>query len=164
MNLKLMIFVVFDMLFVTGVLFFLFGRDAQQDAAPASPVAAVPATPSEAARRQFLEAYRTAHRENNVDAAMRLICTDNVSQKTLNVLRDSLTDDFQRPFTSVDIVPLDDTDPVEYTLRGVHYVPNLKPIGKLLVTSQIDGSDVTSSYLVGVQDGRYWIATSMAAR
>jgi len=46
----------------------------------------------------------------------------------------------------------------------VRYVPNLTPVGKLLVTLATANKTVlTTTYLVGVKSDRYWIATSMVA-
>jgi len=120
--------------------------------------------PTLAARKQFLADYRHAHEKSDVDAAMRLVCLDHVTKDTIDALRQSLADDSRLPLKSVDIVPLEKNEHLEYTMRGVRYVPNLAPVGKLSIVLAT-GTDAvsTTTYLVGVKNGRYWIATSMKA-
>ncbi len=56
---------------------------------------------------------------------------------------------------------------LEYTLRGVTYRPNLKPLGRMRVEfalpteGQVTTQITSSGYLVGVKDGKHYIVTAV---
>ena len=172
MNPKLLVFLLVDMLLVVGALLFVFSGTDSASPSPAPDVSTtqtgrateMPASIcSEDARAKFLDAFRAAHDSRDRQGMEALIWKDHADPDALAGVTDTLTDDFEAELVDAQIVPLAENDPVEYTLRGVRYVPNLPPAGKLIATLNQETGTSTTSLLVGYHERRYWIVSASPA-
>jgi hypothetical protein len=66
---------------------------------------------------------------------------------------------------SVEFVPLNRGEKLEYSKRGVVFRPSLPPVGRLMATYEGSGTTrrFSTSYLVGVKDGHYYITLASPA-
>jgi hypothetical protein len=66
---------------------------------------------------------------------------------------------------SVEFVPLNRGEKLEYSKDGVVFRPSLPPVGRLVATYEGSGKlqRLTTSYLVGVKDGHYYITLASPA-
>ena len=67
--------------------------------------------------------------------------------------------DLQFKIKKIEMAPLDKNRTLEYTTEGTTYRPTLEPVGQLVVSyeSQDSIKNLSTSYLVGVKDNRYYI-------
>jgi hypothetical protein len=66
---------------------------------------------------------------------------------------------------SVEFVPLNRGEKLEYSKGGVVFRPSLPPVGRLVATYEGSGTlqRLSTSYLVGVKDGHYYITLASPA-
>ncbi|HXS75073.1 MAG TPA: hypothetical protein VN753_02770 [Terracidiphilus sp.] len=89
----------------------------------------------------------------------KLVYWQGVEQQDREGFFRSLGQDFKYRLRDIHFVPLQHDEHLEYTLRGVTYVPALPPVGRMIVTygGQDNVNDLSTSYLIGAKDGRYYI-------
>jgi hypothetical protein len=71
----------------------------------------------------------------------------------------SLREDFKYHLRGIQFLPLQVNEHLEYTLKGVTYVPALPPVGRMIVTyeDRENAKHLSTSYLIGAKQGRYYI-------
>lgn len=71
----------------------------------------------------------------------------------------SVRGDLNHRLRKIDFVSLDAGAKLEYTLDGVVYAPALPPVGRMVISFEDEGAvtHLSTSYLVGVKDGRYYV-------
>jgi len=112
----------------------------------------------------LVERYRKAHQQSDVDSFLQLVCWDHAAEDCEEMLRFSAESDFENRVLSVAITPRKPDQLAEYMLDGTRYVTNLDVVGNLEVKMRTDeGVECTTTYPVGIQEGRYLIATAMPA-
>jgi len=91
--------------------------------------------------------------------AVRAVYWEGVERRERDGFFRSLRNDLKYRLQNVKFVPLDTGVKLEYTLDGVTYMPVLPPIGRMVASyeDQDNVKNPTTSYLVGVKDGRYYI-------
>jgi hypothetical protein len=111
-----------------------------------------------------MELFRQAHEKRDVEAVYRLVYSEGVDAKTRESFTNGVSADFGLPVKRIFIEQLAEDEKLEYTLSGVTYRPNLKPIGRMRVefAAPPDGQPAvqTSGYLIGVKDGSHFVVTA----
>ena len=168
MNPKLLLFLIVDTLLVAGVLLFVFTRESEDSSNPGPTASSAPADPahpdSPDAQAQFVAALHAAHDSKDNGAMMELVWTKDADPNALANLKSSLANDFQAELLDAKVVPLDADTALEYTLRGVRYVPNLPPTGQLVLTWKQEDGQSTTTLLIGFHNQRYWIISAKPVR
>lgn len=118
-------------------------------------------------KEAFLARYQAAHEAGDVDAAMRLVCWDGVDKKTKSFFRKNFETDFQAKFTSARLEPPAKGQWPDYEQNGVRYTTNLDVVASLMVEMvqivKSTSAPSTTSYPVGLKEGRYCITTATPA-
>ena len=119
----------------------------------------------EMTRQEFVVKFRAALEKRDVDAILGFWCWDGTKEKDRLPIRRSVEADFANTIVDVRVEPMKDGQLLQYTLKGITYRPNLKPLGNLVVEFEKTGSAVqatSTSYLLGQKNGTYLIATAAA--
>lgn len=115
---------------------------------------------------EFLRAYRAAHESGDVEAAMRLVHLEGVSEQLQAGLRRAFRTDFERQLDRVELVDLESAVE-ESTIEGQTYRANLKTVKELRVEfvrlNTPDGEISGRNRPVGVANGRYYIASTIVS-
>jgi len=105
------------------------------------------------------EEYRTAHDASDVDALKALVCWEGATDRTRETITERLARHNGRQVESIEFRELSGT--VQFELGG--YMPNLKPVGWLVVYFEHDPYDTrvfSTFFVVGELEGRYMIAVA----
>ena len=113
-----------------------------------------------ASTQELRERYKSYFGQKDEQKLATLAYWKGVTQDDREGFYRSLRHDLQFRLESVEFEPLSVGGPFEYTREGVTYAPNLKPVGRLVARYRTQGnvSNLSTSYLVGKKDGRYYIA------
>ena len=103
--------------------------------------------------------YRQYANAKDKERIRSLVYWQGVQDRERNAFNKSIEDDSQYKIKNAETTPLDKNQMMEYTLQGITYRPTLEPIGNLVVTYEPQGTvnALSTSYLVGVKDARYYI-------
>ena len=109
--------------------------------------------------------FQIAHQNHDVDALRRLVYWNGVDEITGKSFERHTQADFGLAIREIVFEELSKDEVLEYTLGGVTYRPNLKPVGRMRVkfspakgTGQI--RPTSTSYLVGIKDRTYLIVSA----
>src|ERR1051326_6665920 len=145
-------------------------------ATPLPPLAGAQAAPDSSraphTADQLIQQFRAAHQKHSLPDVERLVFWGGAAQELRRSTERHIADDFPLTIARVTIRPLASDERLEYTKDGVTYPPTPRPtlrrVGRLTVEF-VPGSGaaagVTStSYLVGVRGGVYYIVSAEAVR
>jgi hypothetical protein len=110
-------------------------------------------------KTELQQSYYRFFQQKDVQRLATLVYWEGVEQHERDGFFRLLGNDLRYRLQNVKFVPLDPSVKLEYTLGGVTYKPALPPIGRM-VASYEDQDNVkhpSTSYLVGVKDGKYYI-------
>jgi len=112
-----------------------------------------------ASKIELQQLYQRFFEQKDEQSLAKLVYWQGVEQRDRDGFLRSLRNDLKYRLKKVDFVPLDAGVKLEYTLEGVTYVPALSAIGRMIVSYEDQGNvkHLSTSYLVGVKDGRYYI-------
>jgi len=116
-------------------------------------------TSGAASKTELQQLYYRFFQQKDEQKVATLVYWEGVEQHERDGFFRSLHNDLKYRLENVKFVPLDAGVKLEYTLDGVTYMPVLPPIGRM-VASYADQGNVknpSTSYLVGVKDGKYYI-------
>lgn len=123
------------------------------------------ATGGEPSAEEFLTAYRAAHERGDVEAAMRLVHLEGVSEQVQVGLRRAFRTDFERQLASAALVDLTEEPLEEKTIDGRIHRSNLNIVKELRVgfvrLNTPDGEIGGRSRPVGIANGRYYIVSTV---
>jgi hypothetical protein len=112
---------------------------------------------------QLIAQFKQAHQTRAIASILGLVYWSTAGREMHQTMERSIAADFGRVIERITFQPLA-TETLEYTRRGVTYRPTLRPIGRLQVEFRPQpgkGPEVrSSSYLVGVKDGIYFLLTA----
>ena len=109
--------------------------------------------------------YREAHQSKDVPKAMALVYWAGVDEQIRASLERNFRGDLQRVLRDVQVIPPAQGTLTEYSRGGVTYRPNLAVVKTLVVQFEKGADGVTSTtYLLGMKDGRLFITTAVAVR
>ena len=116
-----------------------------------------------ASTQELRELYKSYFGQKDEQKLATLAYWKGVTQDDREGFHRSLRQDLRFSLESVEFEPLNLDGTFEYTRGGVTYAPNLKPIGRLVARYQTQGNvtNLSTSYLVGKKDGRYYIALAI---
>lgn len=106
---------------------------------------------------RFLAEFRAAHASGELEQLLGLVEISAGSEDLRELFGTALADDLDQTLTGLRIEVLDPAEDLSYELDGVLWVPNLPPVGWLVVDHE---SGTGSRYLVGRSGNRYRIAGS----
>ena len=135
---------------------------------PASPRPDAPdQAPAQAPPRtadQLIARFRKAHESRAIATILGLIYWGNAEPEMHRTMERNIAADFGLAIKGIALQPLAKDQRLEYTRNGVLYRPTLRPVGQLKVEFLPEpGKDQqlrSSSYLVGIQDGVYFLLTA----
>jgi hypothetical protein len=139
---------------------------------PFAPLAGAQATPG-ASRAphtadQLIQQFRASHQKHSRPDIERLVFWGGAAQELRRSTERHIADDFPLTIARVTIRPLATDERLEYTKDGVTYRPTLRPVGRLTVEfvagSGAAGGVTSTTYLVGVSDGVYFIVSAEPVR
>ena len=134
---------------------------------PPAPGSAAGRVAGAEASDEFLNAYRTAHERDDVEAAMQLVYFEGVSEQLKTGFRRAFRTDFERQLASAELVDLTEPPLEEKTIDGRTYRANLKIVKELRVEfvrlKSPDGEISARSHPVGLTNGRYYIASTVVS-
>jgi len=112
-----------------------------------------------ATKEELCSLYRRYAMAKDKERISTLVYWQGVQDRERNAFNKSIEYDSQFKIKKVEITPLDKDQVMEYTIQGITYRPTLKPIGNLVVTYESQGTvnALSTSYLVGSKDARYYI-------
>ena len=112
-----------------------------------------------ATKEELCTLYRQYANAKDKERIRSLVYWQGVQDRERNAFNKSIENDSQFKIKNVEIKPLDKNQMMEYTLQGITYRPTLEPIGNLVVTYERQGTvnALSTSYLVGAKDARYYI-------
>lgn len=136
----------------TVMVFLLFACFGASSAAASSP----------ASFQELAAQFEIAHQNQDIDALRRFVYWNGVDETTRKSFERHTQADFGLAIREIVFEKLLKDKVLEYTLGGITYRPNLRPIGRMRVkflpakgTGQI--RPTSTSYLVGIKDGTYLI-------
>jgi len=103
--------------------------------------------------------YRQFFQQKDEIGLRTLVYWRGVGEQDKNGFLRSLSEDFKYRLQDIQFLPLKRDEDLEYTLKGVTYVPALLPVGRMIITyqSQENVHHLSTSYLIGIDDGKYYI-------
>jgi hypothetical protein len=112
-----------------------------------------------ASKTELQQLYYRFFQQKDEQKLATLVYWEGVERRERDGFFRSLRNDLKYRLQNVKFVPLDTGVKLEYTLDGVTYMPVLPPIGRMVASyeDQDNVKNPTTSYLVGVKDGRYYI-------
>jgi len=111
--------------------------------------------------------YVVAHDKGSLKGLNELVCWDGVPESVRGSVERSFSSDLQRVVSRVTHKPIAEDDITEYEHGGIHYRPNLEPVGWLVISfepvedARTRGYPNSTSYMVGIKDGTYMITTAV---
>jgi len=116
--------------------------------------------------QQLMDLFKQAHEKRDMEAIRRLVYWEGVDAKTREIVESGISGDFGLPVKRTFMEKLSEDEKLQYTMGGVTYQPNLNPIGRMRVEfappPEGQATTQTSGYLIGVKDGKHYIATAAA--
>lgn len=112
-----------------------------------------------ASKTELQQLYQRYFQQKDEQKLASLAYWEGVEQRDRDGFVRSLRNDLKYTLKKVEFVPLDAGVKLEYTLGGVTYVPALPAIGRMIVSyeDQDNVKHPSTSYLIGMKDGRYYI-------
>jgi hypothetical protein len=112
-----------------------------------------------ASKTELQQLYYRFFQQKDVQKLATLVYWEGVEQHERDGFFRSLGNDRKYRLQNVKFMPLDTGVKLEYTLDGVTYKPVLPPIGRMLASyeDQDNVKNPSTSYLVGLKDGKYYI-------
>jgi hypothetical protein len=112
-----------------------------------------------ASKAELQQLYQRYFQQKDEHRLATLVYWPGVEQRDRDGFLRSLRSDLKYQLKKVDVAPLDAGAKLEYTLEGVTYVPALPAIGRMIVSYEDEGNvkHLSTSYLIGLKDGRYYI-------
>ena len=103
--------------------------------------------------------YRRSFESRNVQKLQLLVYWPGVAQRDRDAFMRSVQQDLKFKLKNVEFASVGDTTVLEYTLDGTVYRPTLTPVARLVARYEdtSETKNVSTSYLVGVKDQRYYI-------
>jgi hypothetical protein len=128
-------------------------------AAVISAAMSVCAADGAASKTELQQLYQRYFQQKDEQRLAMLVYWQGVEQRDRDGFLRSLRNDLKYRLKKVELVPLDAGVKLEYTLEGVTYVPALPAIGRMIVSYEDQGNvkHLSTSYLIGVKDRRYYI-------
>jgi len=119
-----------------------------------------------ASKTELQQLYQRYFQQKDEHRLATLVYWPGVEQRDRDGFLRSLRNDLKYRLKKIDFVPLDAGVKLEYTLEGVTYVPALSAIGRMIVSYEDQGNvkHLSTSYLIGVKDGRYYIDLAIQKR
>ena len=125
------------------------------------------ATPPSGAvsEEQLATLYKRYFAAKDVEKLKTLVYWSGVQQSDRESFARSLEFDLKYQLKDVRLVPLQRGEKLEYSRNGVTFRPSLTPVGRLIARYEDAGTtrNLSTSYLVGTKDGRYFIALASPA-
>ncbi len=124
-----------------------------------------PATAFESNFEQLAGRAAAASEAANWEAFSALVCWQEVDTSTRDGFRQRSESDFGRPILKTGLDPIAPGTPLEYTLRGVRYIPNVDVHGWLVIAYQsaAPGQAGATRYLVGTTPDGWCIGSAKPA-
>jgi hypothetical protein len=111
--------------------------------------------------RVLISKFKAAHKNQDIDALMKLVFWQDVNQQTKDSIKESFEGLLKKSIKSIHIGPVPKDQMTEYTMGSIHYRINLKPAGLLEIFFSSTKDGITSiSYVVGQHGKEYLIATA----
>lgn len=112
-----------------------------------------------ASTTELQQLYSRYFQQKDEQKLATLVYWKGVEQRDRDGFFRSLRNDLKHRLQNVKFVPLDTGVSLEYTLGGVTYMPALPAIGRMVASyeDQDNVKNPSTSYLVGVKDGTYYI-------
>ena len=112
-----------------------------------------------ASKTDLQQLYQRYFQQKDEQRLAMLVYWQGVGQRERDGFVRSLRNDLKYRLKKVDFVPLDPGVKLEYTLEGITYVPALPVIGRMVASYEDQGNvkHLSTSYLIGVKDGKYYI-------
>lgn len=119
-----------------------------------------------ASKTELQQLYQQYFQQKDEQKLATLVYWHGVDQRDRDSFVRSLRNDLQYRLKKVEFVPLDSGAKLEYTLEGVTYVPALPVIGHMVASYEDQGNvkHLSTSYLIGVKDGKYYIDLAIQKR
>lgn len=113
----------------------------------------------------FMEAYRTAHTNRDVDALMKLVYWEGVEEDIKKNFAKNFKDELKLEIENLEMLQPSSDEMTQYTIQGRTYKTNLTVTDVLIIhfKAQPGIAQIThTKYLVGVKEGgQYCITTAM---
>ena len=112
-----------------------------------------------ASKGELQQLYQHYFEQRDESKLGTLVYWRDVRQRERGSFFRSIRTDLNYRLQKVELVPLDPSFKMEYTLDGITFRPALPPIARMVATYEGQGNvrHFSTSYLVGVKDGRYYI-------
>jgi len=112
-----------------------------------------------ASKTELQQLYQRYFRQKDEHRLAMLVYWQGVEQRDRDGFLRSLRNDLKYRLKKVDFASLDARVKLEYTLDGITYVPALPVVERMIVSYEDQGNvkHLSTSYLIGVKDGRYYI-------
>jgi hypothetical protein len=116
-----------------------------------------------ASKAELQQLYQRYFQQKDERKLATLVYWPGVEQRDRDGFFRSLRGDLNYRLQKVEFLPLDPGLKLEYTLSGITYVPALPPVGRVVATYEGQGNvnHASTSYLVGVKDGRFYITLAV---
>jgi len=116
-------------------------------------------------KKELASLYRQYFEKKDTQNIRSLVYWPGVLDFERNSFNRSVNYDMEFKLQKIEIAPLDKNQMLEYTREGITYKPTLKPLCKLVATYVPHGDldKLSTSYLVGVRDKRYYIILASPA-
>lgn len=114
---------------------------------------------------QLATLYKRYFEAKDVEKLKALVYWSGVQPSDRESFARSLEFDLKYQLQDVRLVPLQRGEKLEYSRNGVTFRPTLTPVGRLIATYKGAGTtrSVSTSYLVGRKEGRYFITLASPA-
>jgi len=112
-----------------------------------------------ASKTELQQLYQRYFQQKDEQRLATLVYWRGVAPRERDGFVRSLRNDLKYRLKKVEFVPLDAGMKLEYTLEGATYVPALPAIGRMVASYEDQGNvkNLSTSYLIGVKDGKYYI-------
>ena len=114
---------------------------------------------------QLAALYKRYFDAKDVEKLKTLVYWSGVQQSERESFARSLDFDLKYQLKDVRLVSLQRGEKLEYSRNSVSYRPSITPVGRLIAVYEGAGttSNLSTAYLVGTKDGRYFITLASAA-
>jgi hypothetical protein len=119
-----------------------------------------------ASKDELRQLYQRYFEQRDESKLGTLVYWRNVRQQERDGFFRSIRTDLNYRLQKVEFVPLEPTFKMEYTLNGITFEPAMPPVARMVATyeGQGDVGHLSTSCLVGVKDGRYYIDLAVPAQ
>ncbi len=124
-----------------------------------SAVMSASAADGASSKAELQQLYQRYFQQKNEQKLATLVYWQGVEPRDRDSFFRSLRNDLNYGLQKIEFMPLDAAIKLEYTVGQVTYVPALPAIGRMVASYKDQGNvkHASTSYLVGVKDGRYYI-------